>query len=164
MKQDNVRGIQWIKNYRFDFRFQQWGQCDVTFTSAAGHIVSHDFAERYRKWHSCPPADLFDAPIQSFVAEVCRMLHSLRTKIKTKRLMAVQDKKAIASNIESQARGSQILFVWTDCDREGENIGTEIRDIALKVNPRLRVFRARFSNIERAQVFASYHQHGVNGF
>lgn len=92
------------------------------------------------------------------------MLHSLRTKIKTKELMAVQDKKAIASNIESQARGSQILFVWTDCDREGENIGTEIRDIALKVNPRLRVFRARFSNIERAQVFASYHQHGVNGF
>ncbi len=63
-----------------------------------------------------------------------------------------QDKKAIASNIESQARQSQILFIWTDCDREGENIGTEIRDIALKVNPRLRVCRARFSNIERAQV------------
>lgn len=60
--------------------------------------------------------------------------------------------KIIAGNIESQARGSQILFIWTDCDREGENIGTEIRDIALKVNPRLRVYRARFSNIERAQV------------
>lgn len=65
-------------------------------------------------------------------------------------LTATQNKKAIASNIESQARGSQILFIWTDCDREGEHIGTEIRDIALKVNPRLRVCRARFSNIERA--------------
>ncbi|KAF2621244.1 DNA topoisomerase III [Macroventuria anomochaeta] len=128
---DSVRGIQWVKNYKFDFRFQQWGQCDVTFTCVAGHIVGHDFTERYRKWHSCPPADLFDAPIQSFIAE---------------------DKKAVASNIESQARGSQILFIWTDCDREGENIGTEIRDIALKVNPRLRIFRARFSNIERAHV------------
>ena len=67
-------------------------------------------------------------------------------------LMIWQDKKAIASNIESQARNAQILYIWTDCDREGENIGTEIRDIALKVNPRLRVCRARFSNIERAQV------------
>ncbi|OSS51014.1 hypothetical protein B5807_04405 [Epicoccum nigrum] len=128
---DSVRGIQWVKNYRFDFRFQQWGQCDVTFTCVAGHIVSHDFVERYRKWQSCPPADLFDAPIQSFIAE---------------------DKKAIANNIESQARNAQILYIWTDCDREGENIGTEIRDIALKVNPRLRVCRARFSNIERAHV------------
>ncbi|KAF9690823.1 hypothetical protein EKO04_011254 [Ascochyta lentis] len=128
---DSVRGIQWVKNYRFDFRFQQWGQCDVTFTCVAGHIVANEFPDRYRKWHTCSPSDLFDAPIQSTIAE---------------------DKKAVASNIESQARGSQILFIWTDCDREGEHIGTEIRDIALKVNPRLRVYRARFSNIERAHV------------
>ncbi|KAL1592503.1 DNA topoisomerase [Nothophoma quercina] len=128
---DSIRGVPWVKNYKFDFRFQQWGQCDVTFTCVAGHVVGQDFTERYRKWHSCQPADLFDAPIQSFIAE---------------------DKKAIASNIESQARHSQVLFIWTDCDREGENIGVEIRDIALKVNPRLRVCRARFSNIERAHV------------
>lgn len=61
-----------------------------------------------------------------------------------------QDKKAIARNIEAEARGATVLFIWTDCDREGEHIGTEIRDIAWKVNPRLEVFRARFSNIERA--------------
>ncbi|UPX12690.1 DNA topoisomerase [Ascochyta rabiei] len=128
---DSVRGMQWVKNYRFDFRFQQWGQCDVTFTCVAGHIVANEFPDRYRKWHACSPSDLFDAPIQSTIAE---------------------GKKAVASNIESQARGSQILFIWTDCDREGEHIGTEIRDIALKVNPRLRVYRARFSNIERAHV------------
>ncbi|KAH6633732.1 DNA topoisomerase 3-beta [Boeremia exigua] len=128
---DSVRGNQYVKNYRFDFRFPQWGQCDVTFTSVLGHVMGHEFIERYRKWHSCQASDLFDAPIQSFVAE---------------------DKKAIATNIESQARNSQILFVWTDCDREGENIGVEIRDIALKVNPRLRVCRARFSNIERAHI------------
>jgi DNA topoisomerase-3 len=62
----------------------------------------------------------------------------------------VKDKKIVASNIEEQARNSSILFIWTDCDREGEHIGTEIRDIALKVNPRMQVYRARFSNIERA--------------
>lgn len=56
----------------------------------------------------------------------------------------------MASNIEAQARSASILFIWTDCDREGEHIGTEIRDIAHKVNPRIQVYRARFSNIERA--------------
>lgn len=79
-----------------------------------------------------------------------KSLTSLLWQFEAQQLNAVQDKKAIASNIESQARNSQVLFIWTDCDREGENIGTEIRDIALKVNPRLRVCRARFSNIERA--------------
>ena len=63
-----------------------------------------------------------------------------------------QDKKIIAKNIEEQARSAQVLFIWTDCDREGEHIGTEIRDIALKINARLEVRRARFSNIERASV------------
>jgi DNA topoisomerase-3 len=64
----------------------------------------------------------------------------------------LQDKKAVARNIETQARYSQILFIWTDCDREGEHIGAEVRDIALKVNSNIQVWRARFSNIERAQV------------
>lgn len=61
-----------------------------------------------------------------------------------------QDKKVVAKNIETQARYASILFIWTDCDREGEHIGTEVRDIALKINPNMQVFRARFSNIERA--------------
>ena len=59
----------------------------------------------------------------------------------------------MASNIEAQARYANILFIWTDCDREGEHIGTEIREIVLKVNPNMQVWRARFSNIERAYVF-----------
>ena len=67
-----------------------------------------------------------------------------------------QDKKIIATNIEEQARSAQVLFIWTDCDREGEHSGTEIRDIALKINPRLEVRRARFSNIERALVLQPF--------
>jgi hypothetical protein len=71
--QENVTGITWVKNYKFDFRFQQWGQCAVTFTCVAGHIVAQDFGERFRKWHSCQPVALFDAPIESSIADVrCR--------------------------------------------------------------------------------------------
>ncbi|KAF2712980.1 DNA topoisomerase 3-beta [Pleomassaria siparia CBS 279.74] len=131
VRPENVRGIQWVKNYKFDYNFQRWGQSNVTFTCVAGHVKSSDFSDRYRKWNSCQPAELFEAPIQTFVAN---------------------DKKAIASNIQAQARGCSVLFIWTDCDREGEHIGSEIRDIALGVNPNMEVCRARFSNIERAHI------------
>ena len=63
-----------------------------------------------------------------------------------------QERKDVAENIAQQARGARALFIWTDCDREGEYIGTEVRDIALQANPRLEVKRARFSNIERAHI------------
>lgn len=61
-----------------------------------------------------------------------------------------QDKKKIAKNIQDQARYANWLFIWTDCDREGEHIGGEIRDAARKGNPHIQIKRARFSNIERA--------------
>lgn len=63
-----------------------------------------------------------------------------------------QDKKDIAKNIEDQAKWCQGLCIWTDCDREGEHIGHEICEAAKKGNNRLRVKRAKFSNIERASV------------
>ena len=63
-----------------------------------------------------------------------------------------QDKEAIAENITQQARWCRALFIWTDCDREGEHIGAEVRTAALKGNDRLEVKRARFSNTERACV------------
>lgn len=39
-------------------------------TSVAGHLISNDFDERHRKWNSCDPSALFEAPIQSFVENV----------------------------------------------------------------------------------------------
>lgn len=58
----------------------------------------------------------------------------------------------MANNIATEARHARALFIWTDCDREGEYIGTEVRDIAMKSNPNLEVKRAKFSNIERAHI------------
>jgi DNA topoisomerase III len=63
-----------------------------------------------------------------------------------------QDKKSIADNIQQQARFSRILFIWTDCDREGEHIGSEVRKEAFKGNRRIEIKRARFSNTERVCV------------
>ncbi|KAI9715325.1 MAG: DNA topoisomerase [Chrysothrix sp. TS-e1954] len=128
----NSAGPGWLKNYEFSFTFNQpWGISNVVMTSVAGHINSVDFDSRYRGWHSCQPSQLFEAPLVTYVEN---------------------EKKSIAKNIETNARHARALFIWTDCDREGEHIGSEIRDIALKVNSHLDVKRARFSNTERAHV------------
>lgn len=41
----------------------------------------------------------------------------------------------------------QYLIIWTDCDREGENIGYEIIEVCRTVKPNIKVFRAKFSEI-----------------
>ncbi|KAH0612601.1 uncharacterized protein H6S33_008981 [Morchella sextelata] len=130
----NVRTTQnkYIKNYDFTYGFAQpWGECAVTMTSVLGHTVEWDFEDTHRKWSSCAPGSLFEARTVQVIGE------------KT---------KDVAANITREARNASMLFIWTDCDREGEYIGTEVRDIALKANPRIVVKRARFSNIERAHI------------
>ena len=53
-----------MKNYEFDFTFNPpWGNCSVTMTSVIGHLNGLEFDAQYRKWHSCHPAQLFDAPV-----------------------------------------------------------------------------------------------------
>ncbi|KAF2758064.1 DNA topoisomerase III [Pseudovirgaria hyperparasitica] len=127
----NVNGTPYVKNYCFDYNFRQWGQSSVTFTSAQGHITSSDFGPRYKSWQSCLPIALFEADINT----------------------TIDDKmKPVAENIRQQSRYAQIVFIWTDCDREGEYIGSEIRDLAVAAKPGIQVKRARFSNIERNHV------------
>lgn len=66
---------------------------------------------------------------------------------------------AIAENIMKQARYAQALFIWTDCDREGEHIGTEVRRQAKMGNSRIQVKRAMFSNTEKAYVSPKFMFH-----
>lgn len=40
-----------------------------------------------------------------------------------------------------------MLMIWTDCDREGENIGEEVASVCRKANRNITVRRARFSAI-----------------
>ncbi|KAK4634893.1 DNA topoisomerase 3 [Fulvia fulva] len=131
----NINGNVYIKNYEFQYNFPQWGLCDVTMTSVTGHMMEQDFDSQHRGWYSCDPSALFEARIETSVKD---------------------QSKAIAKNIEARARYAHYLYIWTDCDREGENIGVEIREAAAKIKPDLkqpgRTVRARFSNIERAHV------------
>lgn len=88
--------------------------------------MNHDFGPQHQGWKSCDPFELFEAAIHSEVAK---------------------DKRGISQNLEREARNSQTLMIWTDCDREGENIGAEIAEICRKANRQIIVKRARFSAI-----------------
>jgi DNA topoisomerase-3 len=51
----------YIKNYKFNSRFPEWGDCEVVFTSVTGHLTEVDFGDAWRKWNSCQPASLLEA-------------------------------------------------------------------------------------------------------
>jgi len=72
----NINGNPYVKNYEFDFSFAQpWGQCSVTMTSVIGHLNGLDFEQRYKKWQSCRPGELFDAPVIESVDPVGPVSH-----------------------------------------------------------------------------------------
>ncbi|KAL5604535.1 hypothetical protein BROUX41_002490 [Berkeleyomyces rouxiae] len=127
--------VAWVKNYVFDYDFgQPWGNCSVTMTCVAGHMMDQQFSNEFKSWNFPPPDSLFTAPILKSVSK---------------------DKQGVAKNIKEQAKFCQALVIWTDCDREGEHIGGEIENVALQANSRILVKRAHFSNIERAHILSA---------
>ncbi|OSD06958.1 prokaryotic type I DNA topoisomerase [Trametes coccinea BRFM310] len=118
----------YIKNY--DFNYPQTNSF-FTVTSVTGHVMEYDFNIMYSKWTSCDPFALFEAPVEC--------------KVKN-------DAKTIAENLKTEARRAQTLMIWTDCDREGENIGAEIMKICRSANANITVKRARFSAIIAQQI------------
>ncbi|KAJ8037131.1 DNA topoisomerase 3-alpha [Holothuria leucospilota] len=113
------------KIYEFDYHMFN-KQCSVTMTSVSGHLMNYAFTAAYKNWRGCNPVALFDATIH----KVCP-----------------DDYKDIQRTLEREAGRHDVLVVWTDCDREGENIGFEIINVCLAVKRNLQVYRARFSEI-----------------
>ncbi|KAF9681814.1 hypothetical protein SADUNF_Sadunf05G0041700 [Salix dunnii] len=112
-------------NKIFEFNYSINGQqCHMLVTSVTGHLMEVEFEDRYRKWHSCDPADLYTAPIRKHVPE---------------------DKLDIKRTLEEEARKCHWLVLWLDCDREGENIAFEVMEVCRGVNRNLTIRRARFS-------------------
>mgnify|MGYP001957770613 CR=1 FL=1 len=107
------------------------GQCQMTMTSVTGHLMELDFGDGHRKWGSCDPVELFDAPV----------------------FMGVPDeKKDLEAQLQQAVAGCDELILWLDCDREGEAIGFEVIQVCTKRRPRLRVRRARFSALIPADI------------
>ena len=45
-------------------------------TSVLGHLTALEFTQRYRKWASCSPGQLFDADVVTEVANVHKVGYS----------------------------------------------------------------------------------------
>ncbi|KAF3621146.1 hypothetical protein FXO38_31958 [Capsicum annuum] len=57
-------------NKIFEFNYTIRNQpCQMLFTSVTGHLMELEFDDRYRKWHSCDPVDLYNAPVRKYVPE-----------------------------------------------------------------------------------------------
>ncbi|XP_029432031.1 DNA topoisomerase 3-alpha [Rhinatrema bivittatum] len=114
-------------NKIYEFEYHMFGQnVSVTMTSVSGHLLALEFKTPFQKWHSCNPLSLFDAEVEKYCPD---------SYVDIKR------------TLEREARQCQALVIWTDCDREGENIGSEIIQVCRAVKQNLQVFRARFSEI-----------------
>ncbi|XP_068002650.1 DNA topoisomerase 3-alpha isoform X2 [Melanerpes formicivorus] len=93
-------------NKIYEYDYQMFGQnVTMVMTSVSGHLLAHDFKMPFRKWHSCNPLALFDAEIEKYCPE---------------------NYVDIKRTLEREVQQCQALVIWTDCDREGENIGFEI--------------------------------------
>jgi len=108
----------------FECNIPQFGKCQVTFTSVLGHMKETDVNVEYKTWSSCPPRAIFDCPV---------------TKSTKKDMLDVE------RTLKQEIRGCGALILWTDCDREGENIAFEIVDSCKAVNARVQILRAKFS-------------------
>ena len=122
-----------VYNKIYEFQYQVQGvMSNMVMTSVSGHLLGMDFSEQYRKWYSCHPVQLFDLPVE----KNCREDNMIKIK----------------RTLEREARGVRLLIIWTDCDREGENIGMEVVSVCRGVNPGIRVLRAKFSEITRPSI------------
>eukprot|EP00127_Corallochytrium_limacisporum_P004744 Clim_evm98s172 gene=Clim_evmTU98s172 len=104
--------------------------CNMYFTSVLGHMMGTEFKPGFG-WRQVPPSALFSAPVEKQVAP---------------------DKMELAQQLKQWARRSDVLVIWTDCDREGENIGFEVLELCKSVKKSLQVFRANFSAVTQVEV------------
>ena len=106
-------------NKIYEFQYPVNGvMSNMSMTSVSGHLLGMDFSEQFRKWYSCNPVQLFELPVE----KSCREDSMIKIK----------------QTLEREARGAKLLIIWTDCDREGENIGMEVVSVCRGVNPGLR--------------------------
>lgn len=113
------------KIYEFECKMMNQ-QVKMSMTSVSGHLLALEFIGMFKKWNSCNPVDLFSVPVQKYCPE------------------SYLD---IKKTLEKEIKGCKSLIIWTDCDREGENIGYEIIEVCQAVKPDIKIYRAKFSEI-----------------
>ncbi|VDN02066.1 unnamed protein product [Thelazia callipaeda] len=119
-----------ISEYRGNFQGQP---ARFKVTSTCGHIMSLDFPSRLNDWEKVDPIQLFASPTEKKEAN---------PKLRMNKYLALE------------AKGCDVLVLWLDCDKEGENICFEVIEAVKNSIRRSRtgnlmenIYRAHFSAI-----------------
>nr|XP_004574244.1 DNA topoisomerase 3-beta-1 isoform X2 [Maylandia zebra] len=112
-------------------------------TSVCGHVMSLDFIGKYNNWDKVDPAELFSkAPTEKKEAN---------------------PKLNMVKFLQVEARGSDCVVLWLDCDKEGENICFEVLDAIQPVMNKgsaRSVYRAKFSSITDTDIWNAMNRLG----
>ncbi len=119
----------------FSFDYVYAGKpTEFIFTSVSGHVMEMVFTGETKRWDGIDPSALMTIPIE---------------KVPSK------SAASIIRQLEIEAGRADELVLWTDCDREGENIGAEIAQIVSRRRRTVNVHRARFSAVTPQAVRAA---------
>lgn len=113
-------------------------KAEVCVTAVTGHVFNRDFPSEYQNWSKTDPSTLFAA-----------------NTIKS----SADDKGKIEQHLRSCAHDKDVLVLWLDNDREGENICFEVLDCVYKLlspQPYRRVYRAHFYSLVESELKQSY--------
>ncbi len=123
--------------YEFDGDFKG-AYAHFIITAVSGHIYQADFPEDYQSY-DIDPYDLFDAPVEKVESN--------------------EDSYLNIEWLEEISQGIDVLCLWLDCDREGENICYEIMYHVLpNMNKKeyQQVYRAIFSSLAEDDIIYSF--------
>ena len=102
-----------------------------TISAVAGHIYNSDFLKEHNKWNAIDHSELYNVP--------------------TIKLEATKQTQ-MPIGIRKLAKGKDIVCLWLDCDKEGENICYEVLYNALLVMNKKnyqQIYRAKFSSLTK---------------
>ncbi len=80
-----------------------------------------------------------------------KLLTTLPVYLKTK-----TDQSNIEKNIKKITRDITDIFLWLDCDREGEAIAYEVLEISWSVKRNFEIHRAIFSSVSPAELRSAF--------
>ena len=114
---------------------------NFTVSSVAGHLYETEFLRMHQDRNGIEPGELFDVPT-----------------VKTE---SDENSFFIIENLKYLAKNKDILCLWLDCDREGENICYEvIHNVLPYMNKKeyQQIYRALFSSLTKEDIKKSFNE------
>jgi len=123
------------------FKFENYFKgvsATITVSSVAGHVYGADFISEHNKWDAIETSRLYDVSIEKKESDF---------------------KGKLPGKLASLAKGKDIICLWLDCDKEGENICYEVLYNTFPfMTPRnyQQIYRAKFSSLTKEDLKKAY--------